>query len=239
MPEEINRIVTDHLSALLFAPTLGAVTQLHNEGLSPASIYQTGDVMYDAALCYGGHSDSISRIVAELGLNNSAYALCTVHRAENTDSDTRLRAIVDILSKVSMIIPVILPLHPRTRNALNRIGVDGSMGSGVRVLPPAGYLDMIALQKNAAIIITDSGGVQKEAFFFRVPCVTLRHETEWQELVQLGWNRLVDLCDPAGSARIILESIGRCGAIDAEPYGRGNAAEMIAATLAQRLIASV
>ncbi len=234
MPEEINRIVADHLSTLLFAPTAGALKQLQSEGISPRDIYQTGDVMYDAALCYGSRSESISRIVAELGLVRSGYALCTVHRAENTDDNPRLRGIMDTLAEVARTIPVILPLHPRTRKALQRIGMEEGTGKGIRVLPPAGYLDMIALQKNAAIIITDSGGVQKEAFFYRVPCITLRNETEWNELVDLGWNRLIDPCDAAASAQIILDSIGRQGALNVEPYGRGDAAQEIAVILAQR-----
>jgi UDP-GlcNAc3NAcA epimerase len=235
MPEEINRIVADHVSGLLFAPTAGAVAQLQKEGVLPTAICLVGDVMYDAALSYGKRSDAVSRIIERLSLGHSEYALCTVHRAENTDNESRLRAICAVLTDVSRKLPVILPLHPRTLNALKRIGMDPSMGGGIRLIPPAGYLDMIALQKKAAVVITDSGGVQKEAFFHRVPCVTLRNETEWPELVDLGWNRLADLSDVAGSTRTILDSIGRCGIQNAEPYGQGDAAEKIVRILVQRM----
>lgn len=239
MPEEINRIVADHLSALLFAPTTGAVAQLQKEGISMANICLVGDVMYDAALTYGSRSDAVSRVIETFTLRDSEYALCTVHRAENTDDESRLRAIIEVLNNVARKLPVILPLHPRTLSALKRIGLDRSVGEGIRLLPPLGYLDIIALQKNAAVIITDSGGVQKEAFFYRVPCVTLRNETEWKELVDLGWNRLADLNDVTGSIRTILESIGRSGIQDVEPYGRGDAADKIVQILSQRISAQV
>jgi UDP-GlcNAc3NAcA epimerase len=235
MPEEINRIIADHLSALLFAPTVGAVAQLKKEGISPANVCLSGDVMYDAALSYGRKSDTVSTIIDRLSLSRSGYALCTVHRAENTDNEVRLRAIVKVISKVSRRLPIIIPLHPRTLNALKHIGFEGFKGDGVRIIPPVGYLDMIALQKSAAVIITDSGGVQKEAFFYRVPCVTLRNETEWQELIDLGWNRLVDLSDVAGSIKTILDSIGRPGIQDAEPYGQGDAADKIVGRLSQQI----
>jgi UDP-GlcNAc3NAcA epimerase len=235
MPEEINRIVADHLSTLLFAPTQGAVAQLHGEGIAPNSIHLSGDVMYDAALQFAEKSESKSQILSELQLKDSTYALCTVHRAENTDNELRLRAIFEVLSEVSKTMPVVLPLHPRTRNSLQHIDNGRFLADGIRILPPAGYLDMIALQKNAAVIVTDSGGVQKEAFFYRIPCVTLRNETEWPELVELGWNKLIDPTDVSIAAQSILGSIGRLGIQDAQPYGVGNAANRIADVLAKCL----
>lgn len=232
MPEEQNRIVTDHLSSLLFAPTRTAVDHLRQEGVPSERIDLCGDVMYDAALMFAKLSDANSRILATLGITSGQYCLATVHRAENTDVPARLSAILDGLTRVAVELPVILPLHPRTRGILGGDRLDAMSRAGIRIVDPLGYLDMVMLERHAAVIATDSGGVQKEAFFYRVPCVTLRDETEWVELLEMGWNRL---CRPdsavavAESVRTARGSIGSEGA----PYGDGASSTRIARCLTQ------
>lgn len=230
MPEEINRVVADHLSKVLFAPTAAAVSNLRREGISNGRIAKVGDVMYDAALFYSGLAQERSRIMQRLGLARRGYVLATIHRAENTDDPRRLRAIFDGLGTVSKEIPVVLPLHPRTGVALSKLRVRES--KGLKMVAPVGYLDMVMLEKNARLIATDSGGVQKEAFFFRVPCATLRHETEWVELVNAGWNTLVapGRADIAASLRKLLHSTGR-ERRSIRPYGTGKAALAVASRL--------
>lgn len=233
MPEELNRVLTDHMSAVLFAPTEVAVRNLVAEGIGPERVHQVGDVMYDAALFFGPRADERSWFLDSLDLSPKGYVLATVHRAENTDDEARLRAIVDGLAAVARQRPVIMPLHPRTRAALDRLGILGRLGA-VRILEPVGYLNMMVLEKNAAVIATDSGGVQKEAFFFQVPCVTLRDETEWVELVELGWNRLAP---PTGAAVIedaVMAVFKGASGRTASPYGDGMAAVRIAEFLARQ-----
>ena len=188
MPEEINRILTDHASDVLFAPTEAAVANLQNEGFGDR-VHLVGDVMYDAAIHYGAQVEP-SRL-ERLGVEPGAYVLATVHRAENTDDPDRLTAIFTALASIADAVPVTLPLHPRTHKALERLGLLAQARERLHLTDPVGYLDMIALERNARLVVTDSGGVQKEAFFHRTPCVTLRDETEWVELVTAGWNRLV------------------------------------------------
>ena len=231
MPEEINRIVADQLADILFASTEVAVRNLAREGVAADRIHSVGDVMFDAALQFA----EIARargggVLEKLGLKPKHYVLATVHRAENTDSLERLGAIVDALEEVAATIPVVLPLHPRTEGRMKAANLAFSK---VRTVPPVGYLDMVALEAEAAAIATDSGGVQKEAFFYRVPCVTLRDETEWVELVDLGWNRLAPP-SAGGLAAAILAAPGSTGR-DAQPYGDGKAAEAIASILAARI----
>jgi UDP-GlcNAc3NAcA epimerase len=201
MPEEVNRVLTDHVSEWLFAPTDTAMGNLAREGLPAAKTHLVGDVMFDAALYYGARSrdDCLER----LGVTPKGYVLATIHRAENTDSPSRLRGLVAGLAAVAAELPVVLPLHPRTRAVLQREGLLESCDRQLRLCDPVGYLEMVALEKHARLIATDSGGVQKEAFFHRVPCVTLREETEWVELVELGWNRLV----PPGDAMTVREGL--------------------------------
>lgn len=186
MPEEINRILTDHIATMLLAPTHTARQNLLKEGVEAAKIHVVGDVMYDAALHYramavkpGWFDDS--------GILVEEFFLCTIHRAENTDSDARLKAIIDGLEKSN--IPVILPLHPRTKNKLQELKLH--ISSNIKVVDPVGYLEMVWLEVNSKAIVTDSGGVQKEAYFHKKPCITLRDETEWVELVENGFNVLV------------------------------------------------
>lgn len=220
MPEEINRVLTDHVSTKLFAPTQVAEGNLLNEGVERSKIDVVGDVMYDAALFYekGARAPSFFN-GANLALGG--FVLCTVHRAENTDSPARMKAIFDGLGASSM--PVVLPLHPRTKARLADSGL--VLPSNVTVVDPVGYLEMVWLEANCAVIATDSGGVQKEAYFHKKGCVTLRDETEWIELVDAGYNKIVG-CD----ARKIEEALFEMQSVDIEDarlYGDGNAGERI------------
>ncbi len=224
MPEEINRIVADHCSDLLFCPTRTAVENLKREGIANGA-YLTGDVMVDAVLHFGRQAERQSHVLSRLHLEPKQFLLCTVHRAENTDDTDRLRSIVEALIAVHE--AVVFPVHPRTRKVLEATGLWKLMENEGRVLclPPVGYLDMVLLEKHARKILTDSGGVQKEAYFFQVPCVTLRNETEWIETVEDGWNRLV------GADRIrILDAVRSFAPVTAgrHRFGNGKAAEAIA-----------
>lgn len=231
MPEEINRIVTDHVSDMLFTPTDVASANLRSEGIPEARIRQVGDVMYDAALYYGRLADERSSIIGDLGLTRGEYVLATIHRAENTNDPDRLRAIFGGLEKVAADVDVVMPLHPRTRSCLATSGV--LPNRRISIIDPVGYLDMIALERNARVIATDSGGVQKEAFFFRVPCVTLRSETEWVETVELGWNVVVADSNSAVISRAVLNA-RPAGADPGQPYGHASAARDIAASINPR-----
>ncbi len=231
MPEEINRVVTDHLSTLLFAPTEEAAANLAKEGIAPEKVITVGDVMYDAVLVFGEIADSTSSILDRLGLESKGYVLATIHRAENTDERARLESIIDGLRRVADQVPVVLPLHPRTAKSLESHGV--STG-GIQVIEPVGYLDMLVLEKHARLIATDSGGVQKEAFFHGVSCVTLREETEWVELVALGWNHVVPPGDALEIERAILSALDQKGK-SARPYGDGDAAQRIVGAIAANL----
>ena len=228
MPEEINRVVADHLSTLLFANTLSCVENLAREGIDRSRCSFVGDVMYDAALRFGAIAEAKSKILADLSLQPGKYALVTIHRAENTDDPARLRVIVRALTVVAEQCPVIFPLHPRTKKMWQAL--DLQCPSGLRMIDPLGYLDMLQLEKHSAVIATDSGGVQREAFFSRIPCVTLRDETELTELVDLGWNRLVRPTDVDLIADAIVSSIG-CIGTEGNPFGDGAAATKIAAAI--------
>lgn len=184
MPEEVNRVVTDHLSTLRLCPTSQAVRNLRMEGVEE-HVHHVGDVMFDATMFAARQAKSRSTIITDLSMSAGKYAVATVHRAENTDDPGRLRAIIDYLNEQPA--PIVLPLHPRTRQAAERLGL--SFGRLV-VVPPVGYLDMAALLQGARAVYTDSGGLQKEAYFHRVSCITLREETEWVETISHGWNRL-------------------------------------------------
>jgi UDP-GlcNAc3NAcA epimerase len=235
MPEELNRVLTDHAANLLFAPTDTAVQNLTREGIPRQKVHLVGDVMYDAALYYAAKAGQTSFILQRLNLQPKDYILATVHRAENTDNQERLRAIFDGLGRVAKRVPIILPLHPRTRAALEHMDALQQRNPNLHVIEPVGYLDMVLLERNACLITTDSGGVQKEAFFYHVPCVTLRTETEWPELVELGWNHLV----PPSSANCIYEGVclalGKTG-LRGEPYGNGQAAKKIVQRLTIHLV---
>lgn len=187
MPEEVNRILTDRISDYLFCPTATAVANLEREGFGnfPCEIHRSGDVMQDAALYYAGFSAEKSQVLDSLGRPEN-FVLVTIHRAENTDEPERLRSIVSALEEVNSSQPVICPIHPRTRKILENMGLKPKF----RMIDPVGYFDMIELLKAAAMVMTDSGGLQKEAFFFQNACVTLRDQTEWTELVDHGFNKI-------------------------------------------------
>ncbi len=214
MPEEINRIVSDHVSALLLCPTATAVANLRSEGIVNG-VHAVGDVMFDATLFAIAKSRAASGILAELGLAPGGYDVATVHRAESTDDPARLAEIVAWLNERAKQRTLVLPLHPRTRQALARTGI---ALSGIRVIDPVGYLDMTRLLADCVEVYTDSGGVQKEAYFHRKPCTTLRDETEWVETVEAGWNRL-------------WRQERRQPFAEIADYGKGDAAQRIAAIL--------
>lgn len=186
MPEEQNRILTDHLSDILFVPTQTAVENLKKEGITKG-VYNVGDVMYDGILHFTQRATDKSQILTQLSLRENEFLLCTIHRAENTNDPQRLRAICNALTTSKE--TIVLPLHPRTQKYLADYGI--VLGDNVKVIEPIGYLDMVRLESAAKKIVTDSGGVQKEAFFLAKPCITMRDETEWVETVENGWNVIV------------------------------------------------
>jgi UDP-GlcNAc3NAcA epimerase len=234
MPEEVNRVAADHAADLLFAPTKKAVANLRREGIARRNIVRVGDVMFDAALHYAKKAERVSRVLGKLALTGRDYVLGTVHRAENTDDPRRLLAIFGALRRLSRDIAVVVPVHPRTHESLARSGWRGC--ETLRLIEPVGYLDMIMLEKHARLIATDSGGVQKEAFFYRVPCATLRTETEWVELVEAGWNRLVAPFAAADIYRRLLRMLTSFRRPRAAPdfYGTGDAARRIVQALRSR-----
>lgn len=221
MPEEVNRILTDHVSKLLLCPTHTAVVNLKNEGVTEG-VHHVGDVMYDAALMFAKVAQG-SDVMARHGLTPKSFVLATVHRAENTDDPQRLQGILEALTAVaSAQCPLLLPLHPRTRATLKNRGLEPLLerNRAVKIVEPVPFLDMIVLEQQAKLILTDSGGVQKEAYFHRVPCVTLRDETEWVETIEAGWNQLAG-ADPARiNAAVAAARPGR----SIDEYGEGNAA---------------
>ena len=226
MPEEINRILTDRVSDILYCPTETAVKNLFNEGFKnfDCSIIKNGDVMKDASMMYADIAMKRTTILEELGLKN--FILGTIHRAENTDQPERLRSIFSALDQIHNEIEMVLPLHPRTQKILE----ESNIKTRCTVLEPLGYLSMMALLKGCSLVITDSGGLQKEAYFFSKPCVTIRDETEWTELVEGGYNVL------SGSET---EKIYQCYQLminkhsdfRVELYGNGNAGQLIVETL--------
>lgn len=218
MPEETNRVLTDHVSALLFCPTQTAVNNLARESISEG-VHHVGDVMFDAILTFRARAERSSRILDRLGLTEGAYSVATVHRAENTDNAVQLGALLDYL-RCSPDKPVVLPLHPRSRQKIAEFSL---CTDGLMIIDPIGYLDMVRLAGGAACILTDSGGLQKEAYFLGKPCVTLRTETEWTETITHGWNRLWTTSDYAPRRSI-------------PDYGDGQASGKVAAILEQFLV---
>ncbi len=218
MPEELNRVVADHLSSVLLCPTKKAVENLQREGIV-RGVHKVGDIMYDATLLSVPLAKRHSKILKRLDLKPKTYGVATVHRAENTDDHARLSEVAYFQRAQSRKRPIILPLHPRTRRALDAAGFDFA-GGDIKIIDPLGYLDMCRLLHSAEIVLTDSGGLQKEAYFHRVPCVTLRTETEWVETINCGWNRLwtTKRYRPRRSIR---------------EYGNGNAAQRILNILAR------
>lgn len=232
MPEEINRIVCDHLSSILFTPTQTAVDNLQKEGLVNSDacfadgksriVINVGDVMYDNALYFSGISETRSSILEEHGLNSEEYILATVHRDFNTDSPKRIDSIFKALSYIAdnYSIPIVLPLHPRTRKFL-----PSGISNRIKIIPPASFFEILKLEKNARIVITDSGGVQKESFFFSRPCIILRPETEWIEIVEHGagiladadYERIIDAYDQLSGKEVFFPPL----------FGDGHASEKI------------
>ena len=226
MPEELNRIVADHLSTLLLCPSETAVGNLAREGIT-AGVSVTGDVMADALQFAAGRARERSTILRALALRPREFILATLHRAENTDDPERLRAIAAALHAIDE--PIVLPVHPRTRKVLRDNGVALDSRASVRLIEPLSYFDMVALTESARLVMTDSGGLQKEAYWLGVPCVTLRDETEWIETVQAGWNTLA-----GADTEAIVRTVRTLKPPAARPplYGDGRAAARVCAALA-------
>ena len=225
MPEEQNRVLTDHLSTVLACPTLASVQNLARENILQG-VHWVGDIMFDAALFFGEKARNSSTILRDLKLKSKSFILCTFHREENTDHAGRLTGICEALEALADDFqPVVFPLHPRTRRALSESGWLPKLEANpaVVLLEPLGFLDMALLEMKASLILTDSGGVQKEAYFHRTPCVTLREETEWTETVASGWNQLAGT-DPA---RILACARTMPPLRPINEYGDGHAAQKI------------
>ena len=229
MPEEINRILTDRISKYLFCPTDTAIRNLENEGFRnfPATIIRTGDVMYDAVLFYKEKIATHSTVIQLLQLQGKPFVLTTIHRAENTNDPQRLKQIVGALNEIHKQQPVVLPLHPRTKAFIAAQGIP----LHVTVIEPVGYFDMLALLQNCSMVMTDSGGLQKEAYFFGKFCITLRDQTEWVELIKAGANQLAGADDKTILA-IFQQNIGKPITLQPNLYGDGHAARQIVHALA-------
>ncbi|WP_115863539.1 non-hydrolyzing UDP-N-acetylglucosamine 2-epimerase [Halorussus litoreus] len=225
MPEEVNRVLTDHAADLLFAPSRRAVENLRAESVAGA-VHDTGDVMFDAVLWARDRAADHSTVLDDLGVDPGEYVLATVHRAGNTDDPDRLAAVLDALAADPR--EVVFPAHPRTVERMAEYGLREDAEECITVTEPAGYLDFVRLQDCADVVATDSGGVQKEAFFLDTPCVTMRGETEWRETVEAGWNQLVGADSEA--IRRALATAER-PTEKPQPYGDGDAAARIAELL--------
>lgn len=234
MPEEINRIASDHISDLLFAPTPTAIENLTREGLEKKTFF-TGDIMYDAVLQHSKIAQTKSEIIGHLNITPHNYYLATVHRAENTDDLVILEALLSILNLISeKFYPVVFPIHPRTANKIKTSLPHWSPKSTLRIIEPVGYLDMLQLLSHARMAFTDSGGLQKEAFFLNCPCITMRNETEWVETVSAGGNTIAGVQPEAVYNACVNweDRISSQGNIDFTPniipaFGSGNSAKEI------------
>ncbi len=227
MPEELNRILTDHCASLLFTPTDVASQNLLHEGFEQNQITQVGDVMLDVALLSKERAQQqvSTQLLNTLDLQHKDYFLTTIHRQENTDDVNRLKAIFEGLSLIAQSKKVVLPLHPRTKARLAQFALNQLLDD-LLVIPPLSYLEMVALECHASLIITDSGGVQKEAFFHQVPCLTLRDETEWVELVEAEWNTLLKPSHAQEIYEVAMIKQGSQGK-PISPYGQGQASQLI------------
>jgi UDP-GlcNAc3NAcA epimerase len=223
MPEELNRVLTDHASDVLLCSTGTAVANLEREGAA-GEVHLVGDVMADVSLAFRDIAEERSEILGEVGLEPGSYLVVTAHRAGNVDDRGRLERLVELLPALPG--PVVFPVHPRTRARLEEAGLIGRLGD-VRLIQPLGYLDFLKLARHARAVLTDSGGVQKEAYLLGVPCVTLRDTTEWVETVEAGWNVLVDLDRDAALAAVERNP----PAERPELYGGGHAAERVCEVL--------
>jgi len=220
MPEEINRVITDHLSSLLFAPSKVASDNLANEGISGDKVTIVGDVMRESVSRFVLLAKERTELLNQLNIKPNHYILATLHRKENTDDPDRMRSVFEGLSGASL--QIIMPLHPRTRSRIAEYNLQ--LPYNITVIDPLGYLDMLLLESEARLIATDSGGVQKEAYFLHVPCIVLREETEWVELIDLGFNRLV-----GADAKAIKEALNEHVFRDVgdDIYGDGSASSFI------------
>jgi UDP-N-acetylglucosamine 2-epimerase (non-hydrolysing)/UDP-GlcNAc3NAcA epimerase len=226
MPEELNRVLTDHMSDLLLAPSRNAADNLAREGIADAAVQVVGDVMVDVARLLAPRARADQTPLHDAGVQAGEYVLVTAHRAGTVDDPVRLERLVELLLAVAL--PVVLPLHPRTRTRLEAAGLLDRLRAGTTLLPPLGPLAFTALLTHARAVLTDSGGVQKEAYLAGVPCVTLRDSTEWVETVAAGWNVLVDVDSDAAQAALARTP----PALRPELYGDGHAAERVVAALA-------
>ena len=228
MPEEVNRVLVDHCSDFLFCPTITAVDNLHRESIVDG-VSLTGDVMLDILQECIHSAEKSSEIMEELDLRPKEYFLATVHRAENTDDPEKLKSIIEALCSIQN---VVLPCHPRTRKGLEKLHLWEQASKSIQIINPVGYLDMLLLEKNAYKILTDSGGVQKEAYMLQTPCITMRDETEWVETVESGWNILAGT-----NYASIVSGASRCWpkASQREVFGDGTASCRIAVALKSRL----
>jgi UDP-GlcNAc3NAcA epimerase len=228
MPEELNRVVVDHLSSLLLTPSLAAGENLKAEGMTPVFV---GDVMYDVVKAVAPEGEAAAQVLRRFGVSPGGYVLATVHRAGNTDDASALEAALRILAALE--VPVVFPVHPRTRKAIADAGLDPWLSRGcVRAVKPLSYLETMALGRSARRVFTDSGGLQKEAFYLGVPCTTLRTETEWVETVDLGWNVVVGTDVEKAVSTLALPPPPPP---ETSPFGDGTAGERIAASITRWL----
>lgn len=233
MPEEVNRILTDRLSSLLFCPTATSVENLYKEGFQhfDTEIIHCGDVMYDAVLYYLEKAKKSSTIIEKLHLKEKEFALATIHRQENTDDIDRLEQIVKGLNLVNEELLVVVPLHPRTTAHLQKINTKPEF----KIIEPVGYFDMIVLLEHCKLVLTDSGGLQKEAYFFSKPCVTLREQTEWTELVASGCNHLAGYKAEEIFKKYV-QSMSKEGDFNGKLYGDGHSTEIIAEKIKRKFM---
>ncbi|MCI5058587.1 MAG: UDP-N-acetylglucosamine 2-epimerase (non-hydrolyzing) [Flavobacteriales bacterium] len=224
MPEEINRILTDRISSLLFCPTATAVQNLRNEGFEhyDCSIIKNGDVMQDAALFYSEMSSSKSTIIQDSQLQDEDFVLVTLHRQENTDDIDKLTSVVSALNQLSKKYRIVFPIHPRTSKRL----IENGLNLTFETIEPVGYFDIVELLKQAKLVLTDSGGLQKEAFFFETPCLVMREQTEWVELIEHGYAKLV-----GAKKELIVDAVDEMAGSNLDYsqnlYGQGKASEII------------
>lgn len=252
MPEELNRIACDHMSSLLFTPTKAGIENLKNEGfdlniskkaqINQPNIYHCGDIMFDNSLYFSGLSEEKSHVIKEHGLQNNQFILCTIHRDSNTDDIRNINAIFQALLEIQneTNLDILLPIHPRTKQKMEEL-LDRTLlakimhSKGIKIIPPTGFLDIISLEKNAKLIITDSGGIHKEAYFFKKPCVILREQTEWVEIVKNGNARLA-----GANERLIVqhtqELLTKSDFSYPELFGNGQAARFICAKILEDLL---
>lgn len=226
MPEEVNRILTDHCSNILFCPTQNAVDNLKREGITE-NVFLTGDVMVDSLLFNKEVAEARSSILSDLNLKSKDYLVATIHRASNTDNKKNLQNIVEAFQELNE--NIVFPVHPRTEKLLKSYGLYDSLNSSVTLIEPLGFFDFIKLMNHAKMVLTDSGGVQKEAYILQVPCVTLRENTEWVETIKDGWNVLVG-CDKNNIVKAVSE-FKPSFVSHRNAYGKGHAGQEIALTI--------